>query len=361
MSGHFQGLTRPRERLHWDCMIPPTLHHQWQRRVIFDPQSRSPHVESFFIKANDPRHDRAFWLRLTLTAIGAERYAETWAIFVDRHDKRRLVAKERHDLRRVNFDPERAGLGVGLCAIEDNHSHGVVKGDDFSVSWDFELDSLLPEYLPLPSAGLYKSRWLSSKTCTPNPSAALHGRLELWEAKKRHAGVEVINLEGWRGMQGHNWGKHHEDDYAWTHCNLFDDVEGPAFFEGMVARPSIAGLFSPQVLLGRLVVGGQTYRFDTWSSVRHGVTQNGSTRWSFAMQGPDGKLKGEVEGTKADMLGVSYTQAGAAPIHCLNTKLAQMTLTLEPHDGAKRVLTSGKAAFEVGTRDPNHGVQIVLS
>ncbi len=327
------------------------MQNNWLRRVMLDLERPEPHVESFFIKANDPKHDRAVWLRLTLFSDGKETYGEAWAIYTDPARGAPLVIKERWPVSRILADPERPGVGVGPCAIEEGRSYGLVHGQTHSLAWDLALDDEQPEYRHLPSERLYKSQLLSNKLVSPHPSAALRGRIEIWEAKQRRSDCERVDLGGWRGMQGHNWGKGYPDGYLWAHCNLFTEAQTGAYFEAIAARPKIAGILQPSLCLGRLVVGEQVYRFDTWASLggRHKSEQSG-LGWKFALSGPDGTLDGEVRADPKRAVALTYPSPGGAPLYCVNSKVADLTLTLTPKHGASRSLHSRHAALEIASR-----------
>ncbi len=348
-------------------MKPPLLHTALLHRVMFDVDHPRPHVESFFIKANDPRHPRAVWLRLTLFSTGGETHGDAWAILFDRAPQQpdgqehgHLAAKERHPLNRIRIDPERAGIGMGPCTIEENHSYGSVQGNDFSISWDLTLEDEQPPYHPFPSERLYRSPLVGTKTVTPHPSAKVDGIIEVWHGKTRNATRRTIPVQGWRGMQGHNWGRRHSEAYAWAHCNAFDDAPLGTFFEAFSARARVGGLLTPPVVLGRVVLDGEQYRFDTWANFRGAKTEHGPTHWSFTARGPNGTVRGKVVGRPEDTLGLTYDNPNAPPIYCLNTKLAELTLELTPKHGASRTLHSSRCALEVGTRDTGSGITMVL-
>src|SRR5262245_42281560 len=53
-------------------------------RIRWQPQSRSGHVESLFLKANDPHGQRAFWLKYTILARpGQPAEISLWAVAFD--------------------------------------------------------------------------------------------------------------------------------------------------------------------------------------------------------------------------------------------------------------------------------------
>jgi hypothetical protein len=343
-------------------MRPPAiLQNNWLRRVMLDLEHPTPHVESFFIKANDPRHDRTLWLRLTLASDGRETFGEAWGIYFDRQENLRIAIKERWPVSRIFADPERAGVGIGPCSLEEGRSYGLVQGDSHSLSWDLSFTDEAPEFRHLPSERLYRTKLVTTKVVSPHPSATLSGRLELWHGKHRRADCVRIDLAGWRGMQGHHWGRRHADGYAWAHCNIFSESAEGAYFEAVSGRPKIGGILPANVSLGRLVIGDQTYRFDTWAGLGGRQSSDyGKLGWRFSLSGPDGSLTGEVQAKAADTVALEYSSPQEQPLYCLNSQLADLTLTLTPKHGASRSLHSGKATLELGQRDKPSDVPVVL-
>lgn len=346
--------------------IPFASCQPWYNRPVFDPSGRDHHVESFFFKANDPQRRRALWTKLTLFANGKESYGETWAILFDADSGRHRAAKNRWGLEEVNIDPARGGVAIGSCIAEEGagtaHTRGLVTADDFSLSWDLRLDDELGPYRHLPADWLYRSRITGYKLLSPHPCAAVSGRVEIWPGPAEGSERQMIAVDGWRGMQGHNWGRRHTERYAWSHCNLFEEraqAGEASFFEGFWARARIAGL-PRAVSMGRLVIRGRAYRFDTWRNLRGGRGEVTPTSWRFALDGPDGRLCGVVEGRPDDTVGLVYANPIGPPAHCLNTKIAELTLTLNPRQGEPITLHSDKAALEVTQLDTDHGIEIVL-
>jgi hypothetical protein len=58
------------------------------------------------------------------------------------------------------------------------------------------------------------------------------------------------------------------------------------------------------------------------------------------------------------MVGLYYQNPDGAMTYCLNSKIARLTLRLRPRQGEELVLASSAAALEIGTRDPEHGVEM---
>ena len=62
----------------------------------------------------------------------------------------------------------------------------------------------------LPSAWMYRARLPRTKLSSPAPDATFRGTVELPAGRR-------LQLDGWRGMVGHNWGAEHAERWVWLH------------------------------------------------------------------------------------------------------------------------------------------------
>jgi hypothetical protein len=323
-------------------------------RVAFAPGSEREHVESFFLKAVDPVHRRALWVRCTIFAGHAERYAETWAIWFD--GKPRAV-KNRFPIDRIRIDSERSdGFGVGESFVGGPGSRGIVRADDLVIDWDLTLDDEAPPYAPLPWPRLYESRLVTAKSATPHPSARVRGRIEIWHGRGAFTPHETIAVRDWRGMQGHNWGKRNAVRWAWCHSNAFEPG-GPLWFEALTAVPG--GALPGSFTLGRLVYPDRIYRFDTLRSMRAAENHIAPASWRFQLRGPDGILRGEATSAREDIVGLTYANPGAASAYCYNSKLADLVLDVTDRNGKTFTSKSNRAALEVGQPERAGDIAVV--
>ena len=69
------------------------------------------HVESWFLRANDPKSKRALWLKLTLFApFEGPTVAETWFIWFDGERNQALAHRGTHPLGEAQIDSSPSGL-----------------------------------------------------------------------------------------------------------------------------------------------------------------------------------------------------------------------------------------------------------
>jgi hypothetical protein len=83
-------------------------------------------------------------------------------------------------------------------------------------------------------------------------------------------------------------------------------------------------------------------------------------RWRFSARGPTLSVSGELVAETEDMVGLHYENPDGAMTYCLNSKLASAHLSIAPRGASPITVNSRAAALEIGTRDPNHGVRMVL-
>ena len=86
------------------------------------------------------------------------------------------------------------------------------------------------------------------KILTPYPAERFRGRLSV-------DGKEWV-VEGWPGMQGHNWGRAHSERYAWAHCCAFEG-RPESWFEGFSAKIRLGPVTTPFLTMLSLVHEGR--------------------------------------------------------------------------------------------------------
>ncbi len=214
--------------------------------VRWDPEDRGGHVESFFLKANDPRSDRAFWLKFTIySPLGlAPTVGEAWAIVFDGEEggPGHAAAKETYPIAQVGRGARGLGVTMAECSLEPGHTSGRLSTPEGAeLRWDLLFDATASPLYPLPMGWMYTAPFPKFKTLTPTADSRYHGFVEV-DGRR-------LEVTGWPGMMGHNWGRAHSERYAWAHCNLFADLgdgsQVGAIFEGFSARIKVGPITTP--------------------------------------------------------------------------------------------------------------------
>jgi hypothetical protein len=163
-------------------------------------------------------------------------------------------------------------------------------------------------------------------------------------------------IAGWRGMLGHNWGRHHTQLYAWGHCNQWDGVPD-LVVEGFSGRSWGRAPLVTVVWVRHRGVWHDLYGMRLPSTRDRSISPR---RWTFRARGRTARAQGELYAPTDDFVGLFYPNPDGALSYCLNTKLAQARLTVTIHGAPPLEVSSNAAALEIGTRDPSHGVRMYV-
>lgn len=330
--------------------------------VRFDPRSGRDHVESYFIKLNDPSGERALWLKATILASGRDpdgAQAEGWAIAFDRRGGRMRHDVVKHVLPIRNAAFSRQGLdirwdipeaGDRMRILPDRTEGSIARGDQ-RVTWDLRFSGELACIAPLPFEAMYAPGFPSAKLLSPHPDLRFEGEVTAFG--------ERWLIDGWRGMQGHNWGRQHTHAYAWCHANVWE--EDPAFvLEGLSASIKLGPVVTPFLTLVCVRHRGVRYDFNSVADIARARAEVTPRRWVFSARGRHGRIEGTVEAETEDMVGLNYQNPNGSMLYCLNSKLSRARVRFEAIGRPPLVLTSRAAALEIGTRDAGHGVTMAV-
>lgn len=326
--------------------------------VRLDP-ARPPaagHVESYFLKLNDPTARRALWLKATLLARpGRPVVSEAWAIAFDRDRghraaKRVLPVGDRWT-DEVRFSSGGLRADVGPLHLAPGAAHGALSGPRGDLRWGLTWRPRLGPLVPFSSPGFYTGAFPRSKLVSPCADADFSGFYEV--------DGERFEVDGWRGMQGHNWGRGHAYRYHWGHASGFAERDD-AVFEGFTGRVQVGPVRTPPVTLLCLRLRGVAY---DWNRPVDWLRSRATTdlrRWAFASRSDIGSIEGEFETSTDDLVGLTYENPTGPVTYCLNSKLARVRLEVRRPGHTPLTLTSAISALEIGTTDPEHNVTMYL-
>jgi hypothetical protein len=168
-----------------------------------------PLYESHYLKANSPDGRRAFWVKHTLTVMRDGRHVlQLWLVRFTRGEPAEVWSETR------NWDGLSLGAGPRIQSGDLDFSAVHARGP----RWDLRMAGGTP-VVHLPRF-LYAGWIPTTKILSPAAGCRFDGAVGDW------------NVEGWKGLRGHNWGKRHTHRYTWLAVS-----DGPAPLEGFVAQP----------------------------------------------------------------------------------------------------------------------------
>jgi hypothetical protein len=310
------------------------------------------HVESWFLKANDPGSRRAIWLKWTIWA--GERaptaaVAEVWAVaFSAKSGHVAVKMAVPFGDPRTRFERDSLGVTIDGCSLSRESARGRVETGERAIGYDLRIEPQAEPLLHFPSAWMYAHRWPTQKLASPVPTGRISGRVDV--------DGDTWQVEGWPAMIGHNWGRRHSSLYAWGQCNAWDGgddmvLEGVSIGGGGPVRGATIVCISHE---------GVRCDLNGFRSIARNAGAITPRRWQFRGRSSRVEIEGEMWADTDDFVGLLYPNPDGTNCHCLNSKLARAEVTLKIAGRPPRIYRSSRAALEIGTRDPNHGVRMVL-
>ena len=153
-------------------------------------------------------------------------------------------------------------------------------------SWSlrFDGDSRPCQYLPVD--WLYEAPLPRTKFVAPFPNAVFEGTVEV--------DGETIEVAGWPGMIGHNWGTEHAERWIWLEGTGFADSPD-TWFDAGAARIKLGRRTSPWVPSGFLSLDGVRHRLGGLGAIRASQIEETPTGCTFLLPGRDIVVRGRVE------------------------------------------------------------------
>ncbi len=320
----------------------------------FEPSAPSGHVESYFLKANDPHSQRAIWLKWTIFArnrLPRAASADVWAIAFD--TKRGHVGvKSSVPFAEARFSKNVLDVLVDGCTLDATSTAGDVASGGRSVGWELSIAGRGQPLVQYPYRWMYEGPLPTSKTVSPIPDARVSGRIEVngatWE------------LDAWPAVVGHNWGTGHYQEYAWGHCNAWDDPSLDLMLEGGSGRIKLGPVLLPPRTILFVRHRGVRYELNTVFDLVKNRGEISTRRWKFQGESALARIDGEMRAETEDFVGLFYPNPDGKMTYCLNSKLARADVSFTLSGRAPIIARSHKAALELGTHNPHHGVRMYV-
>ena len=340
--------------------------------VFPQARARKGMYESFYLRAVAPQQPLGVWIRHTVQKpSGCAPRGSLWCTVFDATRGAPFMHKLTSDRLRVRPDAwievgapaaggggaEREGKGEGGGEGKGEGEGGTMgseraDGTCGAAEWSLRFGSHEHELRHLPREWLYRAPLPRTKLTSPAPAASFEGSLQI-------AGEREIELDGWRGMIGHNWGAEHAERWIWLHGIGFDGAP-EAWLDVALGRLKIAGRLTPWVANGALSIGGKRMRIGGLGA-RGLRVQEGPHGCTLRLPGERGlvvEARASVpQGTAA---GWHYGDPdGGAGHDVVNCSIAALELTAQsPGEPARSLHSAHGAVYELGMRERDHGVPI---
>jgi hypothetical protein len=324
--------------------------------------AKAGHYESFYVKACEPGGGRGVWIRHTVhKRPGAEPNASIWFVLFDRGSEGPRATKVTVPAAElsapagswIRVGPAEIGPGFARSAVPHPYTGGIRNsgtGAGLAVAWDLSFAAEAEPCKYLPADWLYEAPLPKTKFVAPVPLAHFDGRLEIEG--------ETIELSGWPGMIGHNWGSEHAERWVWLEGTGFPDSPN-TYFDAGAARVRLGSRTSPWIPSGMLMLDGEPHRLGGLGAIRSASIEESPAACSFVLPGKGVVVHGRVSAPEKDFVGWVYADPKGPEHHTVNCSVADLELTVERPGLPKRELTlAAGAAYELGMKETDHGISI---
>jgi hypothetical protein len=312
--------------------------------------AKAGHYESFYIKACRPGGGRGLWIRHTVhKRPGAEPLGSIWFVLFDREAEGPRATKVTVPASELST-PAGSWIRVSGAEIGPGRAAGEIGTEALTASWDLTFGGDAAPCKYLPADWLYEAPVPRTKFVAPYPDARFSGHLEM--------DGERIELDGWPGMIGHNWGSEHAERWVWLEGTGFEGADG-AYFDAGAARIKLGRWTTPWIPSGSLRLDGQVHRLGGFGKVRAASIEASPSACEFVLPGKDVVVRGRVSAPKKDFVGWVYADPKGPEHHTLNCSVADLELSVEQAGKPARHLTlAAGGAYEFGMHETDHCVPI---
>jgi hypothetical protein len=316
-----------------------------------DVELKAGHYESFYIKACQPGGGRGIWIRHTVhKRPGAPPKGSLWFTLFDEELEAPLAGKDTHPSAELSAG-EGAYIRLAGASLEPDRATGSFAVDGFDCAWDLEFSGTAAPFFHLPYDWMYRAPIPRTKFLSPHPNVRYSGKVSV---KGRE-----IDLQGWPGMIGHNWGAEHAERWTWLHGADFADRPPETYFDAALGRIKVGPFTTPWVGNGVLVLDGEAHRLGGLDRIRSTEISDTPTSCLFAMAGKGIKVSGRVGSDAKNFVGWVYADPDGPEHNTVNCSIADMELTVErPDRPAETLAVKGAAAYELGMRETDHGIPV---
>ena len=309
------------------------------------------HYESFYLKLNRPGGGLGAWIRHTVHKRPGEPITcALWFTLFDAGAAGPRATKRQFGPEALSASPG-AYIQVDEATLTDGAATGAVATDALTASWELRFEDEHPPFHHLPREFLYRAKLPRTKFLSPYPNAVFDGRLEV-------AG-ERIDVDGWHGMIGHNWGAEHAERWVWIDGSGFEGRPEGDYFDMAVGRIKVARMTTPWVGNAMLLLDGVEHRLGGFERISSTEVEESPTGARFQLKGKGIKVRGRVGAGRKDFVAWVYADPVGPGHNTLNCSISDLELEVELDDRpAERLIASGAAAYEFGTRDTDHGIPL---
>ncbi len=306
------------------------------------------HYESFYLKACHPSEPQGVWIRYTVhKRPGEVATGSLWFTLFDRSAGGPRAVKQTFAEVGAGADEQ---IHVGDAVMGFGSASGRAEGEGRQADWDMTFDSPEPPLAHLPRAWMYRAPLPRTKLESPSPDARFSGRVAF--------DGDAVELHGWRGMVGHNWGAQHAERWIWLHGAGFAEDQD-AWIDVALGRIKVGPVTTPWIANGALCLGGERQAVGGPGRARRTDVHEAPDRAQITLPGRDLTVQVSVGAGREDFVGWVYADPDGSEHNAVNCSVADMQLSVSrPGRDPLSLSLNGGAAYELGMRERDHGMAI---
>lgn len=298
------------------------------------------HYESWYLRAVHPTEPRGLWIRYTVSVPpGGTPTGQLWCTWFDRSAPHPRAV-------RVDAGPPASGndawIRFGENVFGPEGVVGEARSQECAARWSLRFAGGAEPLRHLPRPWMYTARLPRTKLMSPLPTTVFDGTLEL--------DGETVDIAGWPGMVGHNWGEQHAEQWIWLHGLGFADRGTDTWLDLAVGRIRVGPVTTPWVANGVLSLDGERIRL---GGLGRGVAVTATDdRCVVRVPGAGATVTASVAAPPEAFVEWDYANPDGSMHRVVNCSVADLDLRVERRDGTPVALTAaGRAAYELGRPD----------
>jgi hypothetical protein len=289
--------------------------------------------ESVFAVLVHPDQPRALWVRTTVQKRPDE--AATGALWVTWFDETGVRAGKLTGLPAAPVDE---GLECGPARQGPGGTRGAIELDSLTAGWDISFAPRADPLEHLTPSVLYRAPLPRTKATSPVPDLEASGSLTV-------AG-NPVDLTGWTGMLGHNWGTEHAARWIWLRVSGLG-ADGSGWLDAVLARVRVGPALTPWTGFGALTLDGERYRLGGLLSRAARVALR-PDRAEVTLTGRRVRVTTTATVPLAATVGWEYAGPGGHRHEVVNSSVATMQVGLEVDGRSLDLQSARRGVLEVG-------------
>ena len=292
-----------------------------------------PHYESVYCALVHPTEPEALWIRTTVKKRpGREPAGALWVTWFGPAGVRATKIDE------LPVSPGGLGINCGPASQGPPGSRGFVESEGFSGQWDLSFTPRTTSLEHLRSQLLYRAPLPRTKAPSPVPDLGVGGILVVDNIP--------VDMTGWTGMVGHNWGTEHAARWIWLRaCGLGDD--GSGWLDAVLGRVRVGPVLAPWTAFGALEIDGARHNLGGLLTRGTSVAISGRAA-DIGLAGPGVSVSVRAEVLPKEMVGWEYADPGGHRHEVVNCSVAEMSLVVDRGDSRKTFHPSRRGVLEIG-------------